>query len=206
EWDTREAAPKVRHEHADIVLTNPPFGGRAQVDDPHMLSHFELPAFGSASRRNAMPAEQLFVEGALKFVKPGGILAIVLPDSILNNPGLQFIREWLMLRTRLVGSVDLPKETFADSGGVPNPSVLIVQKLTVPEIRLAENKALDEYYIFMATPQTAGIDKRGNLLPIRTPEGFDVVDAAGDPVANDQIDTVANAFAEWIRDGGPTSG
>ncbi len=202
EWDNRDAARKVRHEQADIVFTNPPFGGRAQVDDPHMLSRFELPALGVATRRSAMPAEQLFVEGALKFVKPGGILAIVLPDSILNNPGLQFIREWLLVRTRLVASVDLPKETFADSGGVPNPSLLIVQRLTTPEIRLAEKEALDEYHVFMATPQTAGIDKRGNLLPLRTPEGFDILDSAGDPVRDDQIETVADAFAEWVHDGG----
>ena len=52
-----------------------------------------------------------------------GVLAIVLPDSILNNPSLRFIRRWLLRRTRIIASVDLPKETFADSGGVPNPSV-----------------------------------------------------------------------------------
>ena len=202
EWDNRDAGRKVRHEQADIVFTNPPFGGRAQIDDPHMLSSFDLSSFGAASRRSAMAAEQLFVEGALRYVKPGGFLAIVLPDSILNNPGLRFIREWLLLRTRLVASVDLPKETFADSGGVPNPSVLIVQKLTVPEIRLAEKNALDDYHVFMATPETAGIDKRGNLLPLRTPEGFDIVDAAGDQIADDQIETVARKFVEWLSDGG----
>jgi hypothetical protein len=52
-------------------------------------------------------------------------MGIVLPDS------LEFIRTWLFKRARVIASVDLPKETFADSGGVPNPSVLIVEKLTV---------------------------------------------------------------------------
>gem|GEM_PF-2604242 len=33
-----------------------------------------------------------FVESSLKFIRPGGHLVIVLPDSILNNPGLRFIR------------------------------------------------------------------------------------------------------------------
>jgi type I restriction enzyme M protein len=201
EWESSEAS-RVGHNFADIVFTNPPFGGEAQVDDPHILSKYELAKFGAASIRSSMPAEQLFVEAALRFVKPGGMLAIVLPDSILNNPSLQFIREWMMLRSRLVASVDLPKETFADSGGVPNPSVLIVQKLTMPEIRLAEKDALDSYHIFMATPRTAGIDKRGNPLYLRTPEGLEILDSAMEFMLDDEISTVADAFAAWMNDGG----
>ena len=201
EWENPDAA-KVGYNFADIVFTNPPFGGGAQIDDPHILSKYELAKFGASSVRSSMPAEQLFVEAALRFVKPGGLMAIVLPDSILNNPSLQFIREWLLLRSRLVASVDLPKETFADSGGVPNPSVLIVQKLTTPEIRLAEKDALDNYHIFMATPRTAGIDKRANPLYLRTPDGLEILDGGMEPMKDDEISTVASAFADWIKHGG----
>lgn len=202
EWDNPDASAKVSHNFADIVFTNPPFGGGAQVDDPHILSKYELARFGATSTRSSMPAEQLFVEAALKYVKPGGLMAIVLPDSILNNPSLEFIRRWMLLRTRLVASVDLPKETFADSGGVPNPSVLVVQKLTTPEIRLAEKDALDNYHIFMATPRTAGIDKRANALYLRTPEGFEILDDRDEPTKDDEIATVAGAFSDWLKDGG----
>ncbi len=202
EWDNPDAVRQVDHNFADVVFTNPPFGGGLQVDDPHVLSKYELATFGMASARSSMPAEQLFVEAALRFVKPGGLLAIVLPDSILNNPSLQFIREWLLLRSRLVASVDLPKETFAESGGVPNPSVLVVQKLTIPDIRLAEKNALDNYHIFMATPRTAGIDKRANPLYLRTPEGFEILNGGMEPTKDDEISTVASAFADWIKDGG----
>jgi type I restriction enzyme M protein len=201
EWENPEAVRKVSHNSADIVFTNPPFGGSAMIDDPHILSKYELSWFGGGTR-SSMPAEQLFVEGALRFVKPGGLLAIVLPDSILNNPGLKFIREWLLVRSRLVASIDLPKETFADSGGVPNPSVLVVQKLTKAEIALAERGALDDYHIFMATPKTAGIDKRGNKLNLRTPEGFEIPDEGGDPILDDEIASVAGTFSDWIRHGG----
>ena len=128
EWEDRVASEMVRQDNFDVCITNPPFGGQAHVDDPHILSRYELPALDTRDTRQLMPAEQLFVEGALKYVKHGGFLAIVLPDSILNNPGLRFIRRWLLKNTRIVASVDLPKETFAEGGGVPNPSVLIVQK------------------------------------------------------------------------------
>lgn len=198
-WTNEEATKKVGRGKFDVVITNPPFGGRAAVDDPHILADFEIAIEDAKSRRTSMPAEQLFVEGALKFVKPGGHLAIVLPDSILNNPGLQFIRSWLLKRTRIVASVDLPKETFAHSGGVPNPSLLLVKKLTKDEMRLAEAGVLD-YEVFMAMPKTAGIDKRGNAVLQRTPEGFEIADEQGSFLLDDEISLVSDAYREWVRD------
>ncbi len=176
------------------------------IDDPHVLSAYELSTFGITGTRTSLPAEQLFVESALHFLKPGGRLAIVLPDSILNNPGLEFIRRWLLRRTRIIASVDLPKETFATSGGVPNPSVLVLQKLTREEARIAEAGALDNYEIFMAIPQTAGIDKRGNPVYHRTPDGMEILNDALLPVVDDEIALVADRFVRWIRERGYVRG
>jgi type I restriction enzyme M protein len=202
EWDDEIARKKIQPGSFDICVTNPPFGGRAIIDDPHVLSRYELPQFGSPNMRSSMPAEQLFAEASLKYVKPGGYLAIVLPDSILNNPGLEFIRQWLSRRARMVASIDLPKETFADSGGVPNPSVLILQRLTKEEIKLAEANALDDYEIFMAIPRTSGIDKRGNPVYYKTPEGFEILNDRQEPTINDELPLVAKAFDIWRREAG----
>ena len=144
-----------------------------------------------------MPAEQLFVEGALKYVKRGGYLAIVLPRSIANNPGLKFIRKWLLRNARLVASIDLPKETFAEGGGVPNPSVLVLQRFTREEEKLAQAGALDAYEIFMAIPKRVGIDKRGNNVLVRTPEGLIVLDEDDEPTIDDDLPKVVSAFEEW---------
>ena len=201
EWED-DARKKIMPGSFDLCITNPPFGGRAIIDDPHVLSRYELPAFGVTNMRTSMPAEQLFVEAALKCVKPGGYLAIVLPDSILNNPGLEFIRQWAFRRVRLIASVDLPKETFADSGGVPNPSVVIVQRLTREDIKLAEADALDDYEVFMSIPKTTGRDKRGNPIYYRTPEGFEILDQQNDPALDDELPLVADAFDEWRREMG----
>ena len=47
-----------------------------------------------------MPSEQLFVEGALKYVKRGVDTSLLsLPRSIANNPGLKFIRKVAVART-----------------------------------------------------------------------------------------------------------
>ena len=197
EWEDEGARQKIKQGSFDIVVTNPPFGGNAHIDDPHILSRYELPALESKDPRRLMPAEQLFVEGALKYVKRGGYLVIVLPRSIANNPGLKFIRRWLLGETRLVASIDLPKETFAEGGGVPNPSVLIVQRLTSEEVRLVRAKALDEYEVFMALPKTVGRDKRGNAVYHRTPEGHIVLDENGHPTKDDDLAVVASAFSDW---------
>ena len=197
EWEDQDARQRVSQNAFDIVVTNPPFGGQAHVDDPHILSRYELPALDSKDTRRLMPAEQLFVEGALKYVKPGGHLAIVLPRSILNNPGLRFIRRWLLHNTRIVASVDLPKETFAEGGGVPNPSVLIVQRLRRDEAKLASAGALDDYHIFMAIPERVGIDKRGNAVYSRTPEGLVILDKNDEPTVDDDLPHVVTAFGDW---------
>ena len=199
EWEDRLARDTVQQGSFDVCITNPPFGGQAHVDDPHVLSRYELPALDSKDTRQLMPAEQLFVEGALKYVKRGGYLAIVLPDSILNNPGLRFIRRWLLQNTRIVASVDLPKETFAEGGGVPNPSVLIVQKLTREEARMANVGALDPYDVFMAIPRTVGRDKRGNPIYLRSVDGLNILDEDNSPTVDDELPDIATAFEEWRR-------
>lgn len=199
EWTDRNAAAKAGHGKFDVVVTNPPFGSEAIVDDHHILEPYELASTGYGQSRASMPPEQLFVEGAWKFLKPGGYMAIVLPDSILNNPSLEFIRDWLFRRARVIASVDLPKETFADSGGVPNPSVLLVQRLSREEIRLAEANALDSNMVFMAIPRTAGKTKRGDPVFFRTPDGKRMLDDNLEPIIDDELELVAPAFREWRR-------
>ena len=199
EWEDETARRKIKQGAFDIVVTNPPFGGQAHIDDPHVLSRYELPAWESKDTRRFMPAEQLFVEGALKYVKRGGYLAIVLPRSIANNPGLKFIRKWLLDNARLVASIDLPKETFAEGGGVPNPSVLVLQRLTREEEKLVQAGALDEYEIFMAIPRKVGIDKRGNTVHVRTPEGFVILDKNEEPTRDDDLPKVVLDFESWHR-------
>ena len=105
EWD-EEAKRSIPFGKADIVFTNPPFGGDGKIEDGHVLSQYELPEWDIKRRRSAMPAEELFIETAMRFIAPGGHLAIVLPKGILNNPGNRFIRSWLLRRSQLVAVVD----------------------------------------------------------------------------------------------------
>ncbi|TIH11636.1 restriction endonuclease subunit M [Marinifilum sp. JC120] len=197
EWidESRLAVPYGKF---DVVITNPPFGDEVRVDDAHVLSQYQLAEWGSENRRSMMPAEQLFMEATMNFLKPGGIMGIVIPDGILNNPGLAFLRDWLVKNSRIVASIDLPKETFGRNKGVNNPSVLIAQKFTKAEMRnAAENRIDTNYEVFMCTPKTSGINKRGNTVFLRHPNGEYILNEDGKRIPDDQISHVCSAFQDW---------
>ena len=198
EWPEK-ARQNVPFGSMDVVITNPPFGDEVKVDDAHVLSQYQIAEWGSESRRSMMPAEQLFVETGMNFLKPGGLLGIVIPDSILNNPGLLFLRGWLLRRSNIVASIALPKETFGRNKGVNNPSVLIVQKFSHQEYLDAEKNIIDtRREVFMCAPATSGIDKRGNTIFLRHPNGEYILDQDGARVPDDQISMVPAAYENWL--------
>ena len=98
-------------EFFDVIVTNPPFGSKLPFKDSHILEQFEIGHIWhkeqyyidgqvgwtiSSKLQSSAPPERLFIERCLQFLKPGGRLAIVLPDSILGNPGLEYLRQWLI--------------------------------------------------------------------------------------------------------------
>ena len=159
-----------------------------------------MPTWETKTARLSIPAEQLFVEAALGFLKPGGYLVIVVPDGIVNNPGLQFIRSWLLRRSRIIASVGLPKTTFKASGGINNPTVLIVRKLSPDEARQADSGVLPSTYnVFMSIPRTSGINNRTQPIYMRQPDGHEMVNDNGDKIRDDEIGGVVEKFREWLR-------
>ena len=169
EWPDEEknnVRRNVRMNHFDAILTNPPFGSKIPVDDPHVLAQFEL-----TLGRNSVPPDQLFIERCLQLLRPGGRLAIVLPDSILTNPSLVEVRRWILAHARIVASIDLPAETFQPHTGTQT-SVLLLQKKTALEMTIERaSGGPNEYQAFMAMPRAVGHDRRGNTLYLRTPQG-----------------------------------
>ena len=157
---------RIRMEGFNAIVTNPPFGDKIQIDDPHILAQYEL-----AQGRGSVPPDQLFIERCIQLLRPGGRLAIVLPDSILTNPGLIRVRKWILTNTRVVASIDLPAETFQPHTGTQT-SVLLLQKKMPQEVRTEQAAGRpNAYEVFMALPQAVGHDRRGNPLYLRTPEG-----------------------------------
>ena len=170
-------------EFFDVIVTNPPFGSSIKIKGSHILEQFDIGHIWrndqtdwtvSSDFQSSSPPEQLFIERCLQFLKPGGRLAIVLPDSILSNPGLGYIRQWLVEKTRIVASIDLHVDTFQPRNGTQT-SVLIVQKKTNEEVE-AERRSekIKPYDIFMAMIEKVGHDKRGNTIFKRNESGDEI--------------------------------
>jgi type I restriction enzyme M protein len=194
----------------DIILTNPPFGSGEglTIDDRFILSKYTLP---SATNQSKIAPEQLFIERCYQLLRPGGYVAMVLPDSILSNPGLLSLRKWILKHYKVIASVDLPLETFvAFSGTGTQTSVLLLQKKTQKEHEMEEltGKMLG-YNTFMAIPKTMGYDRRGNDLWRRTPEGEEIEEVSVEDlgngkqrvnktkIRNDEVAQVFEAFIQW---------
>jgi type I restriction enzyme M protein len=196
----KEVQEKLPPSSVDLIVTNPPFGNGPglKVDNPDILGQHELTTYGlqEGSSRSSLPPEQLFIERAYQWLAPGGVLAIVLPDSILSNPGLKFIREWILEKFVVVASVDLPIETFVAFGGTgTQTSVLVLHKKTGAEIEREKltGKPL-EYEVFMAVPRTMGYDRRGNDLWRRDEEGRLLLGQR-----DDEVSEVAEVFVRWLK-------
>lgn len=99
---------------------------RGSVGKP-ISSLFDLPKSGN------IKTEILFIERCLTLLKPGGKLGIVLPEGILNNPSLAYVREYCEDRAFIIAVVSLPQETFFSSGATVKASLLFMQKFTEKE-------------------------------------------------------------------------
>jgi len=192
EWND-EAKSRIALGDFDIVITNPPFGTKGPIDSVPVLEQYELRTYGAANPRNALPPEQLFVERCLNFLKPGGYLGIVLPDSILSNPGLVWIRDWILKKAYIIASIDLPVETFEPYTGTQT-SILILKKKTLEQQKLDE-----DYDIFMAIPEKVGHDRRGHAIFRITPDREIEIDEDGQPIIDDHLSIVSELFKDWIR-------
>ncbi len=164
----------------DLIFTNPPFGSKIPIDDPDILDEFDLGhrwkkedgIWRKGARQSSQPPEILFIERCWQFLKPGGRMAIVLPDGILGNPDLEYVRYWILTHTRVLASIDLPVEAFLPQVGV-QASLLFLQRKTQQKMLLAEHEQ-PEYDVFMAIAEKVGKDRRGNRIYVRDEDGAEL--------------------------------
>ena len=104
-------------------------------------------------------------------------MGIVLPDGILGNPGTEYIRWWILRHSWVLASVDIPVEAFIVEANVNIlTSLLFLKKKTKEEIRAEDLGGKKEYPVFMAVAEKVGVDRRGNTLYKRSPDGEEIVE------------------------------
>ncbi len=144
----------------DIVMTNPPFAG--EITQAEILGGYDLAYKGDPTtnkRANKVERDVLFIERCLRFLRPGGRMAIVLPQGVFNNTGDEYIRNYVMKHARILGVVGLHTNMFKPFTGTKT-SVLFLQKWNSDEEQIEKG----DYHIFFATSQRSGKDNSGEYI------------------------------------------
>lgn len=233
EWQNSPAARgigpfarDVRDGDFDLVLTNPPFAGK--ITGRTQLVVFDLYELASrgqlredeeedeseegateeekvARRRrvSGMKRDVLFLERCLDLLRPGGRMAIVLPQGNLNNLGTRGLRAWTAGRARLLAAVGLHVNTFKPFTGTKT-SVVFLQKWGGEA-----GEPLENYPVFLATSQNSGKDNSGKYRFMEDAEGnlvdedgVPVIESGRPPAIDHDLDEIADAFIQWGREQG----
>lgn len=186
----------------DVMMANPPFAG--DIKQSAILSGYDLGHSSKGKLEKAVGRDLLFIERNLDMLKPGGRMAVVLPQGRFNNATDKRLRQWIMERCRILAVVGLHPNTFKPHTGTKT-SVLFVQKWNDDPAAGPLCPRVDDYEIFFATQQVASKDTSGDKIFVRGSDGSALRDSHGHlVVAHDLFNVdgltrpgVAEAFAEW---------
>lgn len=184
----------------DILMANPPFAG--DIKDETILALFPyLSKNASGKIQGKVGRDILFIERNLDFLKPGGRMAIVLPQGRFNNSSDKYIREFIAEHCRILAVVGLHGNVFKPHTGTKT-SVLFLQKW---DDTVCPKK--DDYNIFFATMQEPSKDNSGEKIYVKNEDGSFALDSHGhiyvkhDLFNHDGLtqDGIAEAFAEFAK-------
>ena len=190
----------------DFIITNPPFGSKInQTEKPYLKEYDYAQAENdwlnpnkNQKTRRTQSTEILFIEQCHKFLHEGGYLAIVLPDGILTNTSLQYVRDGIEEKFRIVAVVSMPQTAFQATGAGVKSSVLFLKKHTsamtelIKERKTALRNGIKEEYDY--TNQLQQI-KTAKMQHLKNMNGFD--NPAG--LAGKKL-TQSVSYKEWRRD------
>ena len=201
---------KIDYDSFDLVMTNPPFGSKGKVTDKKILGLYDLghkwkkddekwqmeydKLMSHGNGEGGQVPDILFIERCLEFLKNNGRMAIVLPDGDLTNSSLQYVREWVKNKARILAVVSLPAETFVPFGAGVKASVLFLQKLEPKELEKVKKK---DYPIFMAIIEKIGYDIRGRTVYKRDEKGQVIKDLNDNPVVDENVSEIIKEFKKF---------
>lgn len=132
--------PGFKRNSFEFIITNPPFGSVIKQTEKAYLHQYSLATKdvdwlnpnSKASDRPSQSSEVLFIEQAEQYLADGGYLAIVLPDGILTNSSMQYVRDYISDTFRVVAVVSMPQTAYGTGAGVKS-SVLFLKKYNKEE-------------------------------------------------------------------------
>ncbi len=138
EMQAKSGNKEFKYNSFDFIVTNPPFGSSIKQTEKAYMHQYNLAvkevdwlnttASGKAALRDSQSTEVLFLEQCHKFLVEHGYLAVVIPDGILTNSSLQYVRDNIEEMYRIVAVVSMPQTAFSATGAGVKSSVLFLRK------------------------------------------------------------------------------
>lgn len=183
----------------DVLMANPPFAG--DIKESRIIAKYELGKNKKGKYQPKVGRDILFIERNLNFLKPGGRMAIVLPQGRFNNSSDKYIRDFIAENCRILAVVGLHGNVFKPHTGTKT-SVLFVQKW---DEKLCPKK--EDYPIFFATMQEPSKDNSGDKIYVRDEKGLPLLDSHGHLIVKHDLfnhegltqDGIAEAFIEFAK-------
>jgi len=169
DWDSK-TSNKIELGKFNVIITNPPFGTKIKIDRESILKQYD---FGyewkkddqeiwvrQNSLEESRPPQLLFIERCYQFLRNGGRMAIILPESIFGMPKYNYIVRWLRKNTTITGIVSMPEELFQPHTHAKTCVVF-----------LKKEKPKRKHSHHMAIARWCGHDSRGNPTLRPLPSG-----------------------------------
>lgn len=200
EW-TPLMAERIKLNSFDVLLTNPPFGSKIPITDKSLLEQYELgfqwkqeKQTGEWEKTDKVLDKQvpqiLFIERCLQLLRPGGRMAIVLPEGVFGNPTDRYIFEHVFRNAKVLTVISCPHETFQPSTHTKT-SVLFLEKTPTDQ----------DYNLFMAIADKAGHDKNGKVIYKMNENGEYLLDKKGERIIDDDLPIIASRYKEFVKNG-----
>ena len=188
----------------DILMANPPFAG--DIKERRILHQYTFGFKGNGKAQSKVGRDILFIERNLDFLKPGGRMAIVLPQGRFNNTSDKYIRDFIAEHARILAVVGLHTNTFKPHTGTKT-SVLFVQKWNDDPDQGPLCRRMDDYPTFFAVSEKGGKDNSGDYIFLENSNGQHKLDENGHLIVNHDLhnhngglpDGIAEAFIEWAK-------
>ncbi len=148
----------------DIVMANPPFAG--DIKESRILAKYELGKKPNGKYQTKVGRDILFIERNLEFLRPGGRMAVVLPQGRFNNSSDKNIRDYIAEHCRILAVVGLHGNVFKPHTGTKT-SVLFVQKWNDDASSGPLCPRQEDYPIFFGTMQQPSKDNSGEKIFVK---------------------------------------
>lgn len=161
----------IQNQQFDAVVGNPPYGGvgleeitselekalfdfsiwkesvkKGEIEIVDQLGLLEISINNKNKEKiRRFPIELLFLDRFIQLAKPGGWIAVIIPDGILTNSNLHYVREFIAKKAHVMAIISLPRDTFKNAGTNAKTSILFLSKMD------EKGKLELDYKVFLAS-------------------------------------------------------